>query len=245
MEAELRAALADDLEQLIRLNDRELDAPTLAALVAAGFPSGLALMPAGEAGDMACTHMAEALAAIPQPPAAGVIDELAADYAAIYLNNALGASPYESVWLDDDHLACQQPMFELREIYAAAGLQASDWRSRFDDHFVLQLQHLRHGLLGGAVDGEKMANFIDEHVGYWFPGFARRVSEHCRTPFYAAVAELTHVWLLAFRALLDEMYGLPVPAYDEMTERINRKLARDKADIAPIRFFPGGQGPSW
>jgi TorA maturation chaperone TorD len=245
MEAELRAALADDLEQLIRLNDRELDAPTLAALAATGFPSGLALMPAGEAGDAACAHMAAALAALPQPPLAAVLDELAADYAAIYLNNALGASPYESVWLDDDHLACQQSMFELREIYAASGLQASDWRSRFDDHFVFQLQYLRHGLLRDAVDGEKMADFIDEHLGYWFPDFARRVADHCRTPLYAAVAELTHVWLLAFRALLDEIYDRPVPAWEEMTARINRKLARDKADIAPIRFFPGGQGPSW
>jgi TorA maturation chaperone TorD len=72
------------------------------------------------------------------------LDELAADYAAIYLNNSLGASPYESVWLSDDHLACAAPMFELRELYAAAGLRAADWRSRFDDHFVLQLQYLQH-----------------------------------------------------------------------------------------------------
>ena len=43
---------------------------------------------------------------------AATLDELAADFAAIYLNNAYGASPYESVWLHDEHLACQQPMFD-------------------------------------------------------------------------------------------------------------------------------------
>jgi hypothetical protein len=47
MASELFAALADDLEQLIRLHDRELDAETLAALRAAEFPHGLALPPAG------------------------------------------------------------------------------------------------------------------------------------------------------------------------------------------------------
>ena len=239
MASELFAALADDLEQLIRLHDRELDAETLAALRAAEFPHGLALPPAGEAGQQACANMAAALT----EPAS--LDELAADYAAIYLNNSLGASPYESVWLDDEHLACQRPMFELRDIYAAADFKVTDWRSRFDDHLVLQLHYLRHLLQAAAVDGEKMANFIDEHVGYWFPDFAQRVALGCNTPFYAALAELTHVWLLRLRQLLDEIYDCPPPPREQMTARIQKKLAFDKAEVAPIRFMPGVQGPSW
>lgn len=245
METELRTALADDLDQLIRLHDRELDAETLAALRATGFPGGLALLPADEAGAAARADMADALAAIPDPVAAAMLDELAADYAAIYLNNAFGASPYESVWLDDDHLACQQPMFELREIYAAAGLQVADWRTRYDDHCVFQLQYLRHCLATGAVNGEELANFIDEHIGYWFPEFAQRVAGFCGTPFYAALAALTHVWLRALRGLLDEMYGCPVPTHEEMKARIERKLRLEKAEVAPIRFMPGAEGPSW
>jgi len=55
------------------------------------------------------------------PPQA--IDEPAADYAAISLNNSLGASPQESGWVDDEHLACQRPIFELDEIFPAAGSQ--------------------------------------------------------------------------------------------------------------------------
>jgi len=42
---ELCEALAEDLDQLIRLHDRELDAETLAALRQAGFPGNLALVP--------------------------------------------------------------------------------------------------------------------------------------------------------------------------------------------------------
>ena len=183
MQAELRAALVEDLDQLIRLHDRELDNVTLAALKAADFPGGLALAPVDGMAVQAYANVSAALASLSDAPAAGVIDDLAADYAAIYLNNRLGASPYESVWLDDDHLACQRPMFELREIYAAAGFKAADWRSRFDDHLVLQLHYLRHVLQTVAVDGKKMANFIDEHLGYWFPDFAQRVALGCNTPF--------------------------------------------------------------
>lgn len=245
MQTELRAALVDDLDQLIRLHDRELDAATLAALRSADFPGGLALFPDDEAGAAARADMAEALVAIPDPVPASLLDDLAADYAAIYLNNAFGASPFESVWLDDDHLACQQPMFELRDIYAAAGLKVADWRTRYDDHFVFQFQYLRHRLTAGAVDGEELANFIDDHVGYWFPEFAQRIAGHCSTQFYAALAGVTHVWLRALRGLLEEMYGCPVPAHEEVKARIERKLRLEKAEVAPIRFMPGVEGPSW
>ena len=239
MQADLSAALADDLDQLIRLHDRELDAEILIALQDAKFPDGLALLPQGAVGEAACTNMA---AALREPP---LLDELAADFAAIYLNNCFGASPYESVWLSDDHLACAEPMFELRALYAAAGLQVADWRNRFDDHFVLQLHYLRHRLAMATVDPENLANFIDEHIGYWFPEFARRVALQCDTAFYAALAELTHVWLIRCRQLLAELYDLPVPSRQTIAARINKKMVRDKAEVAPLRFMPGADGPSW
>ncbi len=239
MEAELRNALVEDLDQLIRLHDRELDAETLAALRTAAFPGGLALSAADESGETAYANMAAALRENP------TLDELAADYAAIYLNNRFGASPYESVWLSDEHLACDRSMFELREIYAAAGWRVGDWRRRFDDHLVLQLQYLRRVLASAAVDPEKLAGFIDEHIGYWLPDWGRRVSSYCGTRFYAALAELTHVWLRRFRELLGEIHDLPLPSRERMGEKINRKLALDKAEIAPVRFMPGVEGPSW
>lgn len=239
MPSELFVALADDLDQLIRLHDREVDAASWLALQEAGFPTGLALPPVDELGALAYANMAAALNA-------GVtLDLLAADYAAIYLTNAYGASPYESVWLSDDHLSCAPPMFELRELYAESGLQVADWRRRFDDHLVLQLQYLRHLMANAAVLAPKMTNFIDEHLGYWFPDFAARVVMQCDTAFYAALMELTQVWLTHFRHLLDDMFDLPVPHRDVLCVRINQKLALDKAEFAPIHFMPGVQGPSW
>ncbi|MBL8420942.1 MAG: molecular chaperone TorD family protein [Dechloromonas sp.] len=239
MEAELRAAIVEDLDQLIRLHDRELDAETLVALKQADFPRGLAMFPVGQAGSPDCAKMAAAFRESIS------LDELAADYAAIYLNNHWGASPYESVWLSDDHLACASPMFELREIYAVAGFRAADWRRRFDDHLVLQLQYVRQAVADLAVDPKKTADFIDEHIGYWFPDFAQRVSMKCGTAFYAALAELTHVWLIRFRELLCRIHSLPVPSREQISQRISRKLALGKADVAPIKFMPGAQGASW
>ena len=150
-----------------------------------------------------------------------------------------------SVWLSDDHLACAAPMFELRELYAAAGLKATDWRRRFDDHVVLQLHYLRQVFLAPSFPADDTARFIDEHLGYWFPDFAQRVSLQCNTAFYAALAELTHVWLVRLRELLDEIHDLPIPSREEMSQFINRKFVLDKAEVAPIKFMPGAQGASW
>lgn len=245
MVPELCMALADDLEALIRLHDREVDGPTLEALQAAGFPACLALPPSGGAAQAAYGQLAAALAELPRPPTRAALDFLAADYAAIYLNHSYGASPYESVWLDNDHLACQQPMFELRERYAAAGLTVTDWRKRYDDHLVCQLQYLRHRLLQPAPDWADLAQFLDEHLGYWLPDFAQRLTQFAHTDFYAGLALVTWAWIERLRDLLAEIHGLYRPERTVLTDRIRRKFALDKAEVAPIKFMPGVQGPSW
>ncbi len=243
MAPELREALADDLGALIRLHDRELDAATVAALKATEFPEGLALLPVDEAGQVAWAGLRAAVQALPSEGAG--LDQLAADYAAIYLNNRYGASPYESVWLDEDQLVCQQPMFELRALYAAAGLRVETGEVRHDDHLVLQLHYLRHGFARPETDLVALAGFLDEHIGYWLPEFARRLARFAETEFYAGLALITAGWLAHCRVLLADLVAVPVPAREVVGEKIRRKLALDKAEVAPIRFLPGGGGPSW
>lgn len=237
MAAELYGALADDLAGLIRLHDRELDRETVDALQAADFPACLALFPEHENSQGVWALLREAVRGL-----GGVsIDELAAEYAAIYLNHRYAASPYESVWLDDDHLTCQQPMFELREIYRQAGLAVAG--ERYDDHLVLQLQYLRHRFGQGEIQG--LADFIDEHLGYWLPDFASRVASQAETAFYAGLALVSVEWLQALRHLLAGLEARPVPARQAMQERIERKLAKGRSEVAPVSFMPGAQGPGW
>lgn len=261
------AALADDAESLAALHDRELDAATLAALKAVDFPANLGLLPESAAARDAWQLMTTALGALPAAPAAGQLDDLAADFAAIHLTGAHGASPCESVWLDDDGLICQAPMFALREIYAQAGLASSDWRRRPDDHLVLQLLYIAHALRGIAEEAaddaanqaaddianeaandlanagpwRSLATMLDEHLLRWLPHFAARVAARADQPFYAGLSLLTAAWCEGLRELLAERLGEPRPSVEQVAERLRKPKA---AATAPLVFMPG-VGPGW
>jgi TorA maturation chaperone TorD len=204
------ADLADDGETLARLHDRELDAATIAGLREIGFPDNLALLPQSAAASDAWAAMRTALAEIPEPPATADLDALAVEFAAIYLTGAYGAAPSESFWLDPDHIVCQQPMFDLREVYKAAGLAAENWRTRPDDHLVLQLQYIAHMLrrIASADFSKELAQTMDAHLLRWLPDFAARVAARTVLPFHAGLAYLTLAWCQSLRSLL----GPPPPA---------------------------------
>jgi TorA maturation chaperone TorD len=197
------AELADDAETLARLHDRELDAPALAALRGIGFPDNLALLPPTPEDQQAWQAMAAALAYyIPDEPAAADLDALAAEYAATYLTGAYNVSPCESFWLDEDRLHCQQPMLDLRAVYAAAGLAAADWRKRPDDHLVLQLQYIAHALRRTPFAAADLARMMDAHLLRWLPDFAGGIARRAALPCYAALARLTLAWCRVLRSHL-------------------------------------------
>jgi TorA maturation chaperone TorD len=201
---EIFVALADDAETLARLHDRELDDATLAALREIAFPDNLALLPQDAAAQASWAAMRNA---VPPTPTFSDVDALAVEYAAIYLTGAYAASPCESVWLDEDHLVCQQPMFELRTIYQAAGLTAENWRKRPDDHLVLQLLYIAHMLRRAAsadFSAPALRRMMDDHLLRWLPAFAARVAARTTLPFYAALADLTLAWCQTLGSTLDE-----------------------------------------
>ncbi len=236
---ELLDALADDAEALAALHDRELAADALAALREVGFPHNLGLLPAGEHSIEAWRLMAAAL----EETDPGALDQLAVDYAAIYLTGAYGASPCESVWTDDDHLACQDAMFALREIYAAAGLAAVDWRRRPDDHLVLQLLYIAHALRRsrGPEGLRRLAAMLDEHLLRWLADFATRVAARAETPFFAVLGRLTFAWCEQLRDLLAESLGEPRPTREEIEARLKPQR---RVEAAPLAYMPGA-APSW
>ncbi len=236
---EMVDALADDAEALAALHDRELNAELLVTLRDIGFPHNLGLLPTGERAEEVWRLMA---AALPQAPDPMTLEQLAVDYAAIYLTGAYGASPCESVWTDDDHLACQTAMFALREVYAAAGLAAEDWRRRSDDHLVLQLLYIAHALrrAGGADELRLLAAMMDEHLLRWLPDFAARVASRSETPFYAVLAGLTLAWCEQVRDLFAERLGEPRPAHKDIEARVKPP----RVETAPLAYMPGAS-PSW
>ena len=244
----LADAVADDLETFALLHDRELTAAVIAELRQIGFPDNLGFRPPGERARQAFELMEHAVRSLPvaggEAVADRLLDEFAADYAAIYLNGSLGASPYESVWVSDDHLACQDAMFQLRDLYAAHGLQSADWRRRFDDHLVLQLQFLARAVRQARSRDEwrHLARVLDDHLLRWLDDFAQRVAARCDTPFYAGLVLLTAAHIDGLREVLVARLDEARPSKEAVDERCRIK---HQPEAVPVAFMPGTAGPSW
>lgn len=203
----------EDLRTLAWLHAAERDAATWRSLHRAGFPLGLALPDVRDDGVVVMAQVLTDLdRSIDGDPQAGAIadDELAADYADIYLTHALEASPYESVWRDDDHLMLQGPTFAVRSFYRRHGVAVPDWRAMPDDHLAHELGFVAHLLDGGEV--EAAMHFLDRHLLTWLPDFARRVAQRARTTVYAGLATLTLQACLRLR----ERLGPPDAATDPL-----------------------------
>ncbi len=234
--------IATDLAMLAALHDREPDAPFLQSLREAEFPNGLGLTLIGETGLQSMELMQRVVADLPESFDEARLNELAADYANIYLNYGIHASPEESVWIDDENLACQDSMFQVRSWYEQSGLSAENWRIRPDDHLVLQLQFLNHVFTHRqTVAGmQGAARFMDEHLLRWLMPFAERVASRCETAYFAAVAMLTAAYCDELRDLLSNILAEPRPTTEEIDERMR---PRRQAEAVPVSFMPG-MGPA-
>lgn len=246
LNAEVAAALAEDAATFALLHDRELTPAVLAELKEVDFPANLGLFPAGEASLASFEMMRTAVVSLPEIPDAALLDELAADFAAIYLTGSFGASPCESYWLSDDHLVCQDAMFDLRALYAEQGLAVPDWRKRPDDHLVFQLLFLarRFDAAVTADDWRSIAGFLDYHLLRWLPDFTGRVADRCNMMFYAALALLTDAWLQQLRDLIADHLGEPRLSREEIEASLGSQREAEPVAV-PIAFMPGAAGPSW
>ena len=247
----LCSAIAQDLSQLAVLHDRELEAACIVALQQADFPAGLGLCLQSDLACEAASVLHTALVDCGQDPGEAALDALAGDYADIYLNHTLQASPFESVWLDEDGLAMQQPMFQVRAWYRRYDIAAENWRRRADDYLGYQLAFLAHLFTScaKAPDDESAVNvlrdsaaFMDEHLLRWLSGFAKRVAHRCATPFYAGLAMLTAAYAEELRELLVEILGEPRPDAAVIEQRM--KPGVSVAVELPAPFVPGA-APSW
>lgn len=240
--AQFRAAVAADVMALASLHHAEADDALMLDLLEQGFPDALGLKLMQPHSLEAVTFMRQAMAELPTPLPQAQKDEMAVDYAAIYLNHVYRASPCESVWLDDDNLLMQTPMFQVREVYQRHGLGVADWRMRSDDHLVVELQFIVRMMQNDDMDAlAEVARFMDEHLLRWLPQFGERVAKRCATPFYAASAWLTSVYCEELRDLLADILGEARPSSEEIEERM-RPVAPVQA--VPVKFVPGA-APSW
>lgn len=237
------AAVADDLDMLVVLHAEEVTRERIEQLKSVGFPGNLGLHMNNEQGRDATQLLAEALKELPDPPDDAVLDQLASDYAAVYINNTYRAAPAESAWLDEDGLAFQQPMFQVRDWYRRYGLTVQNWRKRSDDHLVMQLQFISYLCRRSASteDLREIARFLDEHLLRWQMDFARRVAARCETAFYAGLCLLTAAYCDRLRDLIVMVTGETRPDPEGTEERSN--TGQHIEDVM-IQYVPGVT-PSW
>lgn len=180
---------AEDLHALAWLHARERSPADLLALAAQGFPSSLSLVAPSHPDVTGLEDALLHLIGDGDPQQRRCADDLAADYAAIYLTNALRASPYESVWRDDDQLMMQEPTFAVRAFYGRHGMAVPNWRQMPDDHVAHELEFIAHLLQ--RYELQQAARFMQSHLMQWLPDFSAAVAQRARTRLYAALAPLT------------------------------------------------------
>ena len=239
------SAVADDLGLLAKLHGTELDDETFDKLKEINFPRCLGLSLNSEQSSTVINHLALEIEAWPESDRDKLMDDLAADYAALYLNKGYGVSPHESVWLDDDGLVMQEPMFEVREIYKRHGLEAADWHILADDHLVNELEFVVY-LMGRAAEGQdrvlqETASFFDLHLLRWLGQFAERAAPRCETGFYAGLVLLTDLYCEELRDLLALILEEPRPTAEEIAE-LTKKT--EEIPMAPMQYIPGAS-ESW
>lgn len=238
-------AIGDDLALIARLHDREIDAHLIEALRAVSVADWFALNLSGEAFARGSELLSQALLLAPFPMTEAALDEMAAEYAAIYLNHTYRISPCESFWTGDDGLERQDAMFAVRKSYACLGFRAPNWRMRPDDHISHELAFLAQVAprLGEPETAELIAQFMREHPLVWFPDFAGRVARRCLSPFYAGAALLTVAYIENLAALLHSCYGFDMRPPEPELPVQKQTLGPSCADPPP-RYAPGA-GPGW
>lgn len=239
----LVSAIADDLELLALLHDREPTAAVLAALRNCPLEKALGLVLASQEACATLEVMRNAVDALPVPADAATLDDLAAGYADVYLRYGYRVSPSESVWLTEDGLERQGPMFALRDLYRRHGLRAVDPAGRAEDHLVVQLRFAAHRLKQAtqAHDVATVARFLDEHLLRWIRRFASQLVHAGAPDFYAALALVTAAYLDEMRDHLTAITGIARPAVVEGSPAGNDRETKAAED----RPYVPGIAPSW
>ena len=238
-----RTRVAEDLNILASLHDHEPNQTQIDELKKIEFPFCLTIVPDSGPGAESMALLQQSLAEFSNYIDRETLDNLAADYASIYLNHNISASPEESVWIDEDSLVCQDTMFQVRDWYDKYGLGIPDWRLRPDDHIVYELQFLAWMLNQDDQQEtlEQLAIFMDEHLLRWLGNFGERVLARCDTQYFAGLAAITAAYCEELRDIIAEILEQARPTREEIDERM--KPGQAKPEEMPVQFVPG-MGPA-
>ena len=242
---EVTAAVAADLELLAALHDCEPTREWLEAARTCALQEQLGLVLESETGRAALAALDAAVAELPPEIGPETLDALAAEYANIYFRYLYRAAPTKSVWLDEDSLERQAPMFAVKDWYRRHNLTSQDWAKRPDDHLVVELRFLSY-LFANARTPEDLAEaaqFLDEHLLRWAWNFARRVAAESPSPYFAAAVLLTDAYLEELRDQLAAAADLPRRVPEPAASGNPKEPELTCAD--EVRPYVPGTAPGW
>ncbi len=154
----------------------------------------------------------EAIAALEEIEAPAL--ELKADFAACFLlDEASGAMPYASLYLDEDGMMYSEAERKMRELLSKSGLEILESFKEPSDHLAIYLSLMHKWCLQlekevhqeveiqSYLTSEYLAqkSFIDEGILRWLPSWHDRLNRiaNCKTDFYQALGALLLAFLLA------------------------------------------------
>lgn len=240
-DANILAVCAADLRLLCRLHDREPDAGLLASLIDDDPHHWFGLRLSGAGADTGLALLQDFLleyATASATAKAATAEDLAAEYAELYLTFGKRLSPTESFWLTEDHMERQEPMFAVRDWYTHYGVAASDWRVRADDHLVNEMEFVALLLADGRLSAVRDAGrFLDRHLLRWSREFLGGIARRAASPYFAGVALVTEAALQMVRDIVEQVSG-------EARQSAAEASAGNAAKLSEAPFVPGLE-PGW
>jgi len=132
-------------------------------------------------------------------------EELAVEYARLFLATGSHIAPYESVfvrgWAEDKPQLWGEATVEVSKFYEQAGLELREGQT--PDHLGIELEAVavmaeceaarrESGDAAGAAGLEELQRrFCQEHLKRWVPEFCEAVSRQAESGFYRGMADLT------------------------------------------------------
>jgi TorA maturation chaperone TorD len=144
-------------------------------------------------------------------PEEQLIEDLAVEYARLFLGPAKHISPHESIHHDNDggdwgtHWG--KATVEVKKFIESAGLEYISEYSGMPDHISVELEFMQQatsreaqawesGDSEGALYCLKMEKkFLDDHIMKWVPLFCDKIINAAELPFYSEIAKLTKSFL--------------------------------------------------
>jgi TorA maturation chaperone TorD len=154
---------------------------------------------------------AEGIDDLLQKPEEELLEDLAVEYARLFLGPGKHISPHESVHFQRDDGQWGKlwgaSTVEVKKFIESTGLNYKEEYKGLPDHISVEFEFMQQLTLHEEkvwkeADADKAAGyrraekkFVEEHLMRWIPGFCEKVIQEAELPFYRAMAALTRSFI--------------------------------------------------